>query len=373
MHVTHQYSKHNPTQLKLDISGTPKFTLSINFQGNVECTAKELVTVPLGDTGLDLEIGPELKFSADGTVGAAFTWAPTIDFGFTLNKHGFTDVTHSLSNGGGVDFTGDGSASLLLAVDAKVETLGGVAGIEGVIGPEVTAEVTADSASDSSCWTGKLAGEADFSAFVKVFHFLDAKAEYDKHFGEKTLAGTCKSDIIFDDSPGTSAPPSTLGPYPMQAFPSDPAAEGTSESQISGPTGTVTFDSALTHDLIGSDWATWSNGYTGDVYENDTTLSDGSLEITVTLPAGTGAFYAYAEPNLFQDFDMTASAKNGPSSEDVTVEGDSGAQYFGFYATCGHTISSITFTDSGGDTAMAIGEFGIAPATACQSTAEGSR
>lgn len=42
VHVTHKYDRHHPTNLKLDISGSPKFTLSFDFKGNVECTAKAL-------------------------------------------------------------------------------------------------------------------------------------------------------------------------------------------------------------------------------------------------------------------------------------------------------------------------------------------
>lgn len=367
VHVTHTYKPRR--EFSLDISGKPKFTLSMEFKGNVECTAQALATVPLGDTGLELKVGPNLTFSADGTVGAAFTYEPTIDFGFTVNSGGFTKVTHSLVNGSGIDFTGDGTASLSLGVDATIQTVGGVAGLEGVVGPVLKAKVTADSATSTTCWTGTLSGEADFTAFVKVFHFLDARAHLNKTFGERKLAGGCNYPIVFDGSPGTGAPPATLGPYQMQTFAADSSAEGTDESQITGPTGTVTFDSALKHDLVGSDWATWSNGYAGDVYEDDTQLPDGSFQITLTLPPGTGAFYAYAEPNEFADFKMSASAQGGPSSGNITVHGESGAKYFGFYAKCGHSITSITFTDNGGDSAMAIGEFGIAPASACQATA----
>ena len=371
LHLSHTYDKNHPTQLKLDISGTPRFSLVFNFKGDVECTAEALATIPLGESGLELEIGPKFTFTASGEVNADFTWAPTIDFGFTLDSHGFTNVVHTLSNGGGIDFTGKGKASLLFGLDTTVQTVGGLAGIEGVIGPELTATVTTDSETGATCWSANLHGEADLSAFVKVFHFLQAKVEYDKEFGDRQLAGNCTS-IVFDGSPGTVAPPATLGPYTMQAFGTDPTAEGTIESQVTGPTGTIDFDSPLQHDLVGDYWATWSNGYAGDVYEDDSELPDGDFEITVTLPADTGAFYAYAEPNLFEDFDMSASAQDGPSSGNITVAGDSGAQYFGFYATCGHSIKSVTYTDSGGDTAMAIGEFGIAPTSACEPTAPGS-
>lgn len=229
--------------------------------------------------------------------------------------------------------------------------------------------MTADSATASTCWTASLAGDAEISAHLHVFHFIKLNPTYSKEFGEHKLAGTCHSPIVFDGKPDTKAPPPTLGPYDMKSFAADTSAEGTTETQLTGPTGKLKFDTALTHDLIGSDWQTWSNGYDGDVYESSTPLSDGSFEIIVTLPPGTGAFYAYAEPDLFQDFDMSASAEDGPSSHALTVEGDSGARYFGFYAHCGHTIHAITFTDSDADEAMAIGEFGIARASACKATA----
>jgi len=363
--VTHTYKPKK--KLELTISGKPEFSLSLDFQGTVECTAKVLATVPLGESGLELEIGPKLKFTADGDVGANFTWQPTIEFGFTLDKDGFTDITHKFANGGGIDFTGKGKASLQLALDAVVETEGAVAGIEGVVGPTITGKVSVDSKAGTTCWSGDVETTADFHAFVHVFKFVDAKVGTGElKLGKtKKLGGGCLGTITFDGSPGTGAPPATLGPYTMQAFPADPTAEDTVETSITGPTGTVSFDSGLTHYLVGSGWATWSNGYTGDVYADFAAQSDGDFVVTVTLPPGTGAFYAYGEPNLFEDFSLSAYAQDGPRSGPLTVYGDAGAQYFGFYATCGHTIKSITFTDSGGDSAMAIGEFGIAPKLAC--------
>jgi hypothetical protein len=148
----------------------------------------------------------------------------------------------------------------------------------------------------------------------------------------------------------------------MESFGTDPSDEGTDESQVDGPTGPITFDTSLQHDLVGSTWQTWSNGYGGDVYEDDNTLYDGSYEVTITLPPNTGAFYAYAEPDEFEDFNMSATAQDGTTSGQTAVYGESGAQFFGFYASCGHTITTVTFTDGAGDQAMAIGEFGIAPA-----------
>jgi hypothetical protein len=166
------------------------------------------------------------------------------------------------------------------------------------------------------------------------------------------LAGS-PSGLVFDGSPGTGAPPSALGPFTMQVFGADSQALGTDVGGVSGPTGEISFSPALEHLQVGNGWTTWSNGYTGDVY------ATGSAEsATVTLPAGTDAFYLYAEPDEFETFTVTATAQDGTSSGPVSVEGESGAEYFGFYGTGGATVSSVTVTTDGDD--FAIGEFGIA-------------
>jgi hypothetical protein len=129
--------------------------------------------------------------------------------------------------------------------------------------------------------------------------------------------------------------------------------------------GTIGFDEALSHDTVENPntqtgcWATWSNGYLGDVYS--TFGSANKTQVTISLPSGTQAFYFYAEPNAFAGFTITATAQDGTSSGPVTVNGNAGAKYYGFYGTGGATLSSITVTDT--DTSgFAVGEFGISPA-----------
>jgi hypothetical protein len=170
--------------------------------------------------------------------------------------------------------------------------------------------------------------------------------------------GTCTTtpEIVFDGSPGTNAPPSTLGPYTMTAFGPDPQPTGTTVTGVRDPAvGTLTFSQALLHSTVGRGWATWSHGYTGDVYSN----FDGS-PITITLPSRTRAFYMYAEPQAFDVFDVTATADDGTTSGPVQVQGNSGAKYFGFYATGTPNLAFITVstTDTSG---LGIGEFGISP------------
>jgi hypothetical protein len=169
------------------------------------------------------------------------------------------------------------------------------------------------------------------------------------------VASAASGSIIFSDAPGTSAPPSTLGPYRMTSFPADTQAVGGTVSSVAGPTGTLGFTPSLQHCLTPNSagcWQTWSNGYSGDVYAT----SSGS--ITITLPASTAAFYFYAEPDQFETFSITATSNDGTTSGSIPVAGQAGAEYFGFYATGGASLTSITV--SGTDpTGFAVGEFGI--------------
>jgi hypothetical protein len=130
------------------------------------------------------------------------------------------------------------------------------------------------------------------------------------------------------------------GPYTMTAFGPDPRPlnDGT-VSGVSDPAGTLSFSPPLNHSRVGNGWATWSHGYTGDVYWTNT----GST-IMITLPAGTRAFYLYAEPNAFALFNVTATAQDGTTSGPVAVQGNGGAAYFGFYATGTPNIATITVT-----------------------------
>ena len=134
---------------------------------------------------------------------------------------------------------------------------------------------------------------------------------------------------MFDGSPGTAAPPATLGPYTMTPFADDTRPVFDDVSSVPAPTGGVVgFSPDLNHREIGNGWATWSHGYTGDVY-----YTNGATSATMTLPAGTKAFYFYAEPNPFAVFEITATTNSGTTSGPIPVDGAGGATYFGFYTT----------------------------------------
>ncbi len=191
-----------------------------------------------------------------------------------------------------------------------------------------------------------------------------ARAHYDMGSGLGTpkakglLAdfNKAESTIAFTDAPGTGSPPARLGTFKITAF-GAPCTPGTYYSGITAPTGTVSLSTIMECEDIGGGWLTWSNGYTGDVYWNNATVGGATTEV-LTLPAGTRAFYFYAEPDEFETFDLEATAQNGTTSGPLQVFGDSGAQYYGFYSNGpGSSIVKITITC---DDDFAIGEFGIA-------------
>ncbi len=144
----------------------------------------------------------------------------------------------------------------------------------------------------------------------------------------------------------------------MTPFGNDARPTVTNVTNVVDPAGTVGFGSSVEHDKIGSGWSTWSHGYVGDVYWTH----DGIVSLTLTMPAGTNAFYFYAEPVSFATFNVTATAQDGSTSGALPVNGFAGARYFGFYGTNGAKVESITISSPnppvGSD--FAVGEFGIA-------------
>jgi hypothetical protein len=171
-------------------------------------------------------------------------------------------------------------------------------------------------------------------------------------------AGPASAAIVFNGAPGTGAPPTTLGPYSMTPFANDTRANAGDVSDTPTPLGNVTYDNPMRHVEVGAGWATWSHGYTGDVYYSKPHPSP--LTRTMTMPAGTGAIYFYVEGDNGGTFNFTATSNDNTSSGPVSVTSSSGAKYFGFYATPGETIASISVTGTTGVGGFGVGEFGTA-------------
>lgn len=175
------------------------------------------------------------------------------------------------------------------------------------------------------------------------------------------LASAAYAGVGFEDL-GTAAPPAAINGVPVYPFdlaPQVAIANGTSVAAIPGSPigGTLTLNENLVKRTIGAGWATWSHGYTGPVYESPTAGGSQTTR-TLTLPAGTTAFYMYVEPNTFNVFNVECVTNSGVSSGLIPVNGSAGANGFGFYATYGDTLSTVTVTVDPAGNGFAIGEFG---------------
>jgi hypothetical protein len=146
--------------------------------------------------------------------------------------------------------------------------------------------------------------------------------------------------ITFDGSPGTGAPPPTLGPYTMQPFSADPRPTDTAVSGVTGPTGQVGFTPALLYvGGKGSNFPAADSYYTGNLGNLWARADPGATSMTFTLPPGTKAFYFYAQPvgglgdAPPQTWPMSATAQDGTTSGTISV----GEPAFGALSTSGST------------------------------------
>lgn len=162
---------------------------------------------------------------------------------------------------------------------------------------------------------------------------------------------------------GAGAPPASVNGIAVTApaFRADIFAETTTTPDGSG--GNITFSSSHSVRQIGFGWATWSHGYTGNVF-----YTNGQTSITMTMAAGTKAMQFYAEPNPFGVFNITATGSDGTSSQSATqpTEGSAGATGWGFYGTGGSDVQSVRVTS---DVDFAVGEFGTSKVPAPASLA----
>lgn len=166
--------------------------------------------------------------------------------------------------------------------------------------------------------------------------------------------------IVFVDL-GTGPPPTTIGPVSVLPFSLAPQAAIPNFTSVIGVPGNpfggdaVTFStSAFKVTVPDGGWGTWSHGFQGPVFFVD------ANSVTLFLPTGSTAFYLYVEPNVFDFFDVTATATDGTTSGPIPVNGLGGANGFGFFSTVeGQSIATIRIDVDPAAGGFAIGEFGI--------------
>jgi hypothetical protein len=363
-----------------------QFEAGLKMNGDLTASAQAAASCKVGPVTLaqwdlppiDVQVGPvpvvfipvvKIVMEGDGSVSAQVS----------TGLHGTVSATGGLAYENGAVHP-IGGVTHTFTFDAPVPTakahLGGEIGptvsllLYGVAGPEVDlrAGLSLDADTAANPWW-KLTAPIDVGATLAVpalgldtgrksiYHKSFLLAQSSGPFGPPAAAppaaAPAPAGIVFVGSPATGPAPATLGPYAMHQFAPDPQ-EFEEVQGVDGPTGRLNFSIPLLHLLAPeeSGWRTWSNGYVGDVYASQ-------LEPAVTLypPAGTKAFYLYAEPDEFAIFDITVKTQDGTTSGVVPVFGEAGAAFFGFYSTGGATIQNVTVECPEDD--FAVGEFGI--------------
>ena len=175
VHATGSWKPKNPTHVVFELTGKPSLGLDLDFSGNVNCSESlPTVSIPIGGTGLTLKLGPELKFQATGEVQADFTWAENIDVGFTINNGKFSAGKHSLTSSTNVTLSGNGTMDMKLNLHAFIQTAAGIVGVQGNVGPDISAKVHDDTRSEATCWNGSYGTQASFGVTFNAHWFKKA-------------------------------------------------------------------------------------------------------------------------------------------------------------------------------------------------------
>jgi hypothetical protein len=201
--------------INFDIAGQPHFGLDVTFSGSASCTATATAKIPVADTGVLIEIGPEFKLSAGGAVNANMTWEPWVSYGFSRGRGDPSNNFEGFSNDGHTEFSGDATLKLSLALQAGISLVGRT-GVTGTVGPEITGDVTANTSSNSACLTVNADVNANLTAKADVF-FNNYNFQLGSFtFGHAQLYHGCTSSAPAPMPPAPTPPPS---PAPATTVP----------------------------------------------------------------------------------------------------------------------------------------------------------
>lgn len=177
------------------------------------------------------------------------------------------------------------------------------------------------------------------------------------------MAGAEARGAIVFTNLGLSAPPAMVGLYPVSPFDHGPQAaipDYDRTNRIPGCpiAGNLMVSANVEKRTVPATWNTWSHSYTGAVF-----AAIGATDLTLALPPKTRAFYFYLEPNEYGQFAISATANDGSTSGPIFVDGDSGANGFGFFTDSpAQTLTRIAIIADAMADGFAIGEFGVADA-----------
>ena len=126
----------------------------------------------------------------------------------------------------------------------------------------------------------------------------------------------------------------------LTSFGVSDGTSGTVFTLVGGPT--LTLSSPSLAETIGSGWATWCCGYTGQVL-----WSNGGQSVTYTFGSPVSAFGIFVEPDLFQTDTISMTLSDG-STLSQTPNGSGGAEFYGYVdppSITGFTIQDLSSDD----------------------------
>jgi hypothetical protein len=161
--------------------------------------------------------------------------------------------------------------------------------------------------------------------------------------------------LVFDGSPGSGAPPATLGGFTMVPSPQDTRANFTTVTTAPAtPTSSFSFSKTMSLRTIGSYATGWcSSNWAGGSYGGRVYWTQGGTSVKITLPSPASAVYLYADPELFGTHTMEATASDGTTASSGPIAtatylcggtNPPSGQFFGFYGTGGEKIASLTLS-----------------------------
>ena len=193
-----------PDYIQVFVGGPMKFSVGLQFSAAASCTGSLVAQIPIGDTGLFIEIGPEFSVHAGGAVSASFTWEPRVTYAFFRSSTGSGNYDiHELKNSSNVGFAGAAEVSTNLGLQLGLDAFGRV-GVTGTLGPTLTAKL--QDANGQSCRILEGDAEADLTAYAHVW-FADWTFDLaNLVFWKHEFARSCGSTGGGSGGPGGGSP-----------------------------------------------------------------------------------------------------------------------------------------------------------------------
>jgi len=180
-------------ELLFQLAGTARFDVGLEVTADASCkyVGKDQIDIPIASTPVVVTLKPAFSAGATGKIETGFGWEPGLRVG-VQRKRGrsrpFHDIYPNLGSVNVLPSHGNAQAELFLGLNVGVSVAGRV-GIEGEMGPKVTAD--AEIRNGEACIDADGSIHAGLTAYVDVFvkswNYKLATAD----FGKRSLFTRC--------------------------------------------------------------------------------------------------------------------------------------------------------------------------------------